>query len=500
MITEPGRRGRDGVDRDALKSRSWRMLIGGVLTDAVSGGRYPTVDPTTEDVLAEVPDGGTADVDQACRAALDAAPVWRATAARSRAGTLRKLAGVIREHAEELAALDSLDLGSPYPMMLLDVERAADSLEMFAGWALELKGEVIPASAQHLHYTTREPFGVVGRIIPFNHPIMFAAGKIAAPLVAGNTVVLKPAHQTPLSALRLGELAAGLLPPGVLNIVTGAGPEPGEAIARHPDIRRIAFIGSERTGRAVQAAAAAVAVKQITLELGGKNAMVVLPDADLDRAAAAVVRGMNITASTGQSCGSTSRLLVHEDVAERLSDLVAELMSRLRLGDPFDPATEVGPLVTAEHAASVRAWIQRAADAGARIRAGGGRPDRGYFVEPTLVTGVRPGDPVARDEIFGPVLTALTFRDDADALAIANSVDYGLTAAVWTNDLTRGHRLVAGLEAGYVWLNGVSQHFPGLPYGGVKASGIGREESVDELLSFTQVKSVTVHDAMNSAR
>jgi 2-formylbenzoate dehydrogenase len=475
--------------------RHWQMLIGGVLVDASGGRRYSTVDPTTERILGHAPDGGAADVDLACRAALDAAPPWRALAPRARAAAVRSLATIVRANAEELATLDALDLGSPLPMMRLDVERAADSLELFADWALELKGEVIPASGQHLHYTTREPFGVVGRIIPFNHPIMFAAGKIAAPLVAGNTVILKPAHQTPLSALRLGELVADALPPGVLNIVTGAGAEPGAAIARHPDVRRIAFIGSARTGRAIQAAAADVAVKQISLELGGKNAMLVLPDADLRQAAAAVVHGMNITASTGQSCGSTSRLLVAEDSAAQLTDLVVEHMSALRIGDPLDPATDVGPLVTAEHAASVLGHIQRARDDGAVVRCGGGRPGhlpKGFFVEPTVLTEVRPDMPIAGDEVFGPVLSILTYRDEREAVAIANGVEYGLTAAVWTRDLTRAHRLASELDAGYVWLNATSQHFPGLPYGGVKSSGIGREESLDELIGFTQVKSVTV--------
>jgi 2-formylbenzoate dehydrogenase len=475
--------------------RHWQMLIGGALVDAIGGRRYATVDPTTERILGHAPDSGAADVDMACRAALDAAPPWRALAPRARAAAVRSLAAIVRANAEELATLDALDLGSPLPMMRLDVERAADSLELFADWALELKGEVIPASGQHLHYTTREPFGVVGRIIPFNHPIMFAAGKIAAPLVAGNTVILKPAHQTPLSALRLGELVADALPPGVLNIVTGAGAEPGAAIARHPDVRRIAFIGSARTGRAIQAAAADVAVKQISLELGGKNAMLVLPDADLRQAAAAVVHGMNITASTGQSCGSTSRLLVAEDSAAQLTDLVVEHMSVLRIGDPLDLATDVGPLVTAEHAASVLGHIQRARDDGAVVRCGGGRPGhlpKGFFVEPTVLTEVRPDMPIAGDEVFGPVLSILTYRDEREAVAIANGVEYGLTAAVWTRDLTRAHRLASELDAGYVWLNATSQHFPGLPYGGVKSSGIGREESLDELIGFTQVKSVTV--------
>jgi 2-formylbenzoate dehydrogenase len=384
-------------------------------------------------------------------------------------------------------------------MMLLDVARAAESLELFADLALELKGEVIPATADHLHYTVREPYGVVGRIIPFNHPIMFAAGKIAAPLVAGNTVVVKPAHQTPLSALRMGELFADLLPPGVLNIVTGAGVEPGVAIAEHPGIRRIAFIGGERTGRAVQAAAAGAAVKHVTLELGGKNAMVVLPDTDLDAVAAGAVRGMNFAASTGQSCGSTSRLLVHAEIADALVTRVRDRMMALRVGDPLSPDVDMGPLVSGAQAVAVLDHISSAGRDGATIVCGGGCPpdvDRGHFVEPTLLTGVRPDMRVAVEEIFGPVLSVLTFRTDEEAVRLANAVDHGLTASVWTNDLTRAHRFAAAFEAGFVWVNGASQHFPGVPYGGVKASGVGREESVEELLSFTQTKAVTVFGAM----
>ncbi|MEV0621582.1 aldehyde dehydrogenase family protein [Nonomuraea sp. NPDC050404] len=478
--------------------RPWNLLIGGELVPGALGRWYEVVNPSTEEPLARVPDGGAEDVAAAYRAAAGAYPAWRATPPRERATFLRRLAGILREEKEELATLDALDLGSPYREMLLDVERAAQSLELFADCALELRGEVIPASGEHLHYTVREPYGVVGRILPFNHPIMFAAGKIAAPLVAGNTVILKPAHQTPLSALRMGELFAGVLPPGVLNVVSGAGPDPGAAIAAHPGIRRIAFIGGERTGRAIQESAARVAVKHVTLELGGKNAMVVFPDADLPAAAHSAVKGMNLTASTGQSCGSTSRLLLHEAIAEEMTQRVRDLMSALRVGPALAPGTDVGPLVSAEHAARVLTRIQAARDEGAVVTLGGGRPahlDRGYFVEPTLLTGVRQDMRTAGEEIFGPVLSILTFTDDQEALRLANAVDYGLTAAIWTRDVTRAHRFATAFEAGFVWVNGSSQHFPGVPYGGVKASGVGREESVEEMLGFTQTKAVTVFGA-----
>jgi 2-formylbenzoate dehydrogenase len=478
------------------RTTPWQLLVGGDLRAAAGDATYPVLDPSTGAHLADVPDASAADVDLAVVAARTAARDWRRVAPRQRADLVRALADVVAEHREELATLDALDLGSPLAQMRLDVDRAVDSLRLFADWALDLTGEVVPVASTHLNYTLREPYGVVARIIPFNHPLMFAAGKIAAPLVAGNAVVLKPAHQTPLSALRLGELCAELLPPGLLNVLTGSGPETPRALVRHPDVHRIAFIGGEATGRAILTDAAAVGIKNITLELGGKNALLVFEDADLDAAVDGIVHGMNLQASTGQSCGSTSRVLVHRDVAADVTRRVAERFDALQLGAAVDEKTEVGPLVTADHRDRVEGFVSRAL-AGGAVRLAGDRsvPSDGFFVAPTLLGDVRPTSEIAGEEVFGPVLVIEEFDSEQAAIARANDVRHGLTASVWTRDLARAHRCVHGLEAGYVWVNDSSRHFPGMPYGGVKASGLGREESRDELLGFTQVKAVNIAGA-----
>ena len=477
------------------RSRTWRMLIGGELRESVGGRRFESVDPATEQVIAQVPDADERDVELAVQAAEEGFARWRRMAPRERARIVREMARRLLEHEEELGLLDALDSGNPYTAMKGDVRMAAEQMELFADWALELKGETIPATAEHLHYTLREPYGVVARIIPYNHPIMFAASRIAAPLVAGNAVILKPAEQTPLSALRMGELVRDLLPPGVLNILVGRGAELGQAIVRHPRIRRIGFTGSVATGRAVQRTAAEGGVKVVTLELGGKNPMIVFPDADPDKAAAGAVQGMNFGWCTGQSCGSTSRLFLHESIADAVLERVRELVQRIRIGMPLDAATEMGPVVSREQYDKVMHYIRLGREQGARLVLGGGRPaglERGYFVAPTVFSDVQPGMAIAQEEIFGPVLSVMRWRDEDEVLRWANSVEYGLTAAIWTRDVQRAHRFAREIEAGYVWINGSSRHFWGTPFGGYKASGVGREESLEELLSYTQIKTVHV--------
>jgi 2-formylbenzoate dehydrogenase len=479
--------------RDSIAARHWQLTGATGPAEAATGRHYEVIDPSTGEPLATAPDCDARDVARAYEAGVEAAAAWRRVVPRERGHLLRRLADVLDAHREELAGLDAADLGSPITEMRLDVGRGTDALRLFADFGLRLGGEVIPATREHLHYTRREPYGVVGRIIPFNHPFMFAASRIAAPLMAGNAVILKPAHQTPLSALRLGELAHHVLPPGLLAVLTGAGPATGDALVRHPGIRRIAFIGSAPVGLAIQRAAAETAVKHITLELGGKNAVIVMPDAPLEAAADSIVRGMNVTASTGQSCGSGTRLLAHESVADAVGAAVRTRLAALRIGDPLDENTQVGPVVSATQRETIERYVRGARDAGAAVWTPGAvLPPRGFFVEPAVLTDVDHSFAAVREEIFGPVLSVIPFSSETEAVMLANHLDVGLTTSIWTEHLATAHRLAHAVNAGYVWVNGSSAHFPGVPYGGNDDSGVGREESLEEMLSFTRTKAVTV--------
>jgi betaine-aldehyde dehydrogenase len=458
--------------------------------------RYADVTaPGSGDSLGKVIDGTVADAEAAIAAAKAAFKEWRRVPPLERARMLRAIADVLRKNGEELAMLDAADCGNPYAEMVRDANAGAAQLDFYAGLVTEMKGASIPMGPDVVNFSVREPLGVVGRIIPFNHPFMFAAGKSGAPLAAGNTVVLKPPEQAPLSALRLAELIDGILPPGVWNVVPG-GREVGQVLSSHPDVAMVALIGSVPTGRAVMKAASDT-LKPVLLELGGKNALIAYPDADIEAVSAAVVDGMNFT-WCGQSCGSTSRAFIHEKIYDEVLRRAAESIKRYKPGDPTDPATTMGSIINQVQYDRVLKYIAAGKEDGARLVSGGKRPDdpklaKGLFVEPTIFADVNMGMRIGKEEIFGPVLSVFKWKDEADMLAQVNQVEYGLTCSIWTNDLATAHRTAAAVEAGYVWINEVSKHFLGAPFGGYKQSGVGREECIEELIRFTREKNIHVN-------
>lgn len=477
-----------------LLARDWRLLVNGELVEAAGGRTLEVTSPFTEQVIAVVPDATAGQAEEAVRHAAAAFPAWRDRGPVARAELVGRLADVIEGHVEDLALLDAIDGGAQVRVMAGDVRAAAATCRYFAGLALEIKGHSVPATPGGVHFTSRQPYGVVAKIIPFNHPLMFAVRNVVAALVAGNCVILKPSEITPLSALFLGTLVKDVFPPGVLQIVLGNGPDVPRALVRHPLIRRIGFTGSEPTGQSILRDAADTGFKEVTLELGGKNALIAFPDADPAEVAAGAVGGMNFTWS-GQSCGSTSRLLVHESIAEDVLKEIAALLSRHTIGSPLDPEKDQGPLVSRAQYEKVLRFIAGAVEQGAVVVAGGGRPDSqptGYFIEPTVLDRVDPASTVATEEIFGPVLSVIRWTDKDNPVAIANSVRFGLTGSIYTNDLRQAHRAARQLETGTVWINHAGPHYLGMPFGGFKASGLGREESLDELLSYTQLKSINI--------
>ena len=476
--------------------RDYLMLIDGELTAGDGNAWIESHNPATLAPLGRVPDASASDVDRAVLAAAEAQLDWARLSVWERAGVLRRLAGGIRARGPEILDLEARDTGNTISKLAADVQIAAGYLEYFAGLGSELKGQTIPATAQGLHFTLREPYGVVARIVPFNHPFMFAAAHLAAPLMAGNAVVVKTPETSPLSGSLLAELCLEHLPRGLVSIIHGRGKPAGDALVRHPEIRRIGFTGSVPTGLAIQQSAAAAGVKHVSLELGGKNPFIVFADADLDKVVKFAVNGMNFSWA-GQSCGSTSRLLLHESIHDEVVERVGAAMRALRLGDPLDPESEMGPVNSARQHERVLGFIADARAAGARLVTGGKRPAgaafaQGYWVEPTLFADVAPDMRLANEEVFGPVVAALKFRDEEAAITLANNSDLGLTAAVWTTDLARGMRMMRALHAGTVWINFAGAHFVGTPFGGWKDSGLGSEECLDELYSYSQVKAVHI--------
>ena len=472
------------------------MLIGGKKVLASDGGTIDVLNPATGQLLTKVPAATADDIETAYQAAAAAFPSWSRAHPLERGKALRDLADLIEEHGDELAALDVMDNGSPIKEMRKDVDIAAAQLRYFAGLVSQVRGETIPTGDGRLNYTLRQPYGVVGRIVPFNHPLMFAAGKIAAPLAAGNTVIMKPSEHTSLSSLRLAELISDVLPPGVMNMVTGWGHTAGDAMVSHPGIRRLAFIGAETTGRAIVARAMGVNVKHVSLELGGKNPLLVFPDADVDLAVEGAIRGMNFTWQ-GQSCGSTSRVFVDRAIHDEFLERLVAAVEPLKQGAPDDWTTETGSMINQAQFDKVQYYVNLGKEEGSQLVLGGqhrtdGDMKDGLFISPAIFSGVDPNSRMAREEIFGPVLAVMPFSGYDEGLALANDTDLGLTAAVYTKDLTVAHRFANDVEAGFVWVNDSSRHFIGAPFGGYKNSGIGREEDIEELESYTQVKNVNV--------
>jgi aldehyde dehydrogenase (NAD+) len=472
----------------------YRLFIGGEWVDAASGRTFQTLDPFAGEPWAEVPDAGPEDVDRAVTAAREAlAGPWGALTGKDRARLLRRLADLLARDAETLARIETRDNGKLLREMLVQCRALPDYYEYFAGAADKIEGEVIPTDKPgFLVYTRREPVGVVGGIVPWNSPLLLLTWKLAAALAAGCTFVCKPSEQTPASALELARRVeeAGF-PAGVFNVVTGFGPTAGQALTVHPGVAKIAFTGSTQTGIAI-VKAAADNLTRVSLELGGKSPNVVFEDADLEAAQNGVIAG--IFAATGQTCIAGSRLLVQESVHD---ELVARLVARartIRLGDPTAPETEMGPIAYRQQLERVLGFVERAVAEGAELACGGG-PDPelgGLFMQPTILTGVRNDMEVAREEIFGPVLSVLRFRDEDEAVAIANASRYGLGAGVWTKDVHRAHRVAHRLQAGTVWVNAYRAVSYAAPFGGTKLSGWGRENGVEAIREFTETKTVWV--------
>ena len=471
--------------RDLYYGGAWHRPLGGYLD---------TFNPATGESLGPAAEANSADVDAAVRAAQQGFAVWRKLKPLERAALLKKVAQVLRDNAFELALLDAANCGNPISEMQRDALIAAAQIDYYAGLATEIKGETLPMGEGILNYTLREPYGVCARIVAYNHPIMFTAAKMAPPLIAGNTVIMKPPYQAPLSSFRMMELLDGILPPGVLNILSG-GVECGQALVNHPDVPRLALIGSVPTGRAI-ARAGAERLKHVSLELGGKNACIIYPDADLDKAIPAAVNGMNFT-WCGQSCGSTSRLFVHESIHDRVLEGMLKVIRTYQPGIPTDMATTMGCIVSQQQHEKIMSYIALGQQEGATLAYGGQRPSdpalaKGWFVQPTVFTGVTQKMRLANEEIFGPVLSVLKWRDEGEMLDQVNAVEYGLTASIWTQSLATAHRTASRVQAGFVWVNHVGSHFIGASFGGYKQSGIGREEGFDELLTYTQHKNVHV--------
>jgi acyl-CoA reductase-like NAD-dependent aldehyde dehydrogenase len=483
--------------KESLKP--FKLFINGKWEESLSGRTIPVMNPATGEQLTIVPDAGPEDVDRAVKAARRSFEdrVWRKMDVSRRERIIWRIGELIEKNKEELGTLECLENGKTFREALRgDIPPTSDIFYYYAGWARKIYGETIPVDGNYLNYTLREPVGVVGMITPWNYPMLLAAWKVAPALATGCSMVLKPSELTPLTTFKLAQycLEAGV-PEGVVNVVTGFGPTAGEALGRHLDVDKIAFTGSIRTARALLKASGESNLKRLSLELGGKSPNIIFPDADLERAMKAAFWG--IYANKGEVCSAGSRLLVHEKIYEEFLNRLADRARRMRVGNPLDPQTEMGSQISQGQLDKILGYIESGKQEGARLLCGGerdveGEKAKGFFVKPTIFAEVRPQMKIAQEEIFGPVLAALKFRDPEEAAEIANSTIYGLVSAVWTRDIGVAHRLAQQIKAGSVWINAYNCFDSSSPFGGYKQSGFGREMGPHALESYTQVKSVWV--------